>query len=60
MNLNVDHNDDNNKLIFHFECQNKAKNNLFRCRIHLDYKPENVAKINHFYLNYKYNYFMFI
>ena len=36
----------NNKLIFHFECQNKLKNNLFRCRIHLDYKPENVCKIN--------------
>ena len=38
--------DEQNKLVFHFECQNKAKNNLFRCRIHLDEKPENVAKIN--------------
>jgi len=33
-------------LRFHFEAQNKAKNNLFRVRIHLDSKPENVAKIN--------------
>jgi len=33
-------------LKFHFEAQNKAKNNLFRVRIHLDSKPANVAKIN--------------
>eukprot|EP01084_Bolivina_argentea_P141628 248854_1 len=36
----------NNCLKFHFEAQNKAKNNLFRCRIHLDDKPDFVAKIN--------------
>jgi len=34
------------QLHFHFEAQNKAKNNLFRCRIHLDHKPDHVAKIN--------------
>lgn len=39
-------NHEGDRLEFHFECQNKAKNNLFRCRIHLDHKPENVAKIN--------------
>merc|ERR1711971_381556 len=33
-------------LKFHFECQNKAKNDLFRVRIHLDSKPDAVAKIN--------------
>merc|ERR1712173_369864 len=37
---------DEDFLKFHFEAQNKAKNNLFRVRIHLDSKPENVAKIN--------------
>lgn len=37
---------DQNMLKFHFEAQNKAKNNLFRCRIHLDEKPDNIAKIN--------------
>merc|ERR1739845_218601 len=43
---NNNDNDDDDFLVFHFEAQNKAKNNLFRVRIHLDSKPDNVAKIN--------------
>ena len=46
MNSNSANNANNDYFKFHFEAQNKAKNNLFRVRIHLDYKPENVAKIN--------------
>merc|ERR1712087_146584 len=38
--------DERRCLKFHFECQNKAKNDLFRVRIHLDSKPDEVAKIN--------------
>jgi len=46
--LNAENADDPDQdyLQFHFEAQNKAKNGLFRVRIHLDSKPDNVAKIN--------------
>jgi len=37
---------ENDYLSFHFECQNKAKSGLFRCRIHLDEKPDYVSKIS--------------
>jgi len=33
-------------LTFHFECQDKPKNGLFRCRVHLDHCPANIARVN--------------
>jgi len=33
-------------LIFHFEVQNKPKNGLFRCRVHLDEFPDVISKVN--------------
>jgi len=33
-------------LTFHFECQDKLKNGLFRCRVHLDKFPDVISKVN--------------
>jgi len=33
-------------LTFHFECQDKPKNGMFRCRVHLDEFPPLIAKVN--------------
>ena len=33
-------------LSFHFECQDKPKNGLFRCRVHLDEYPKQISKVN--------------
>eukprot|EP00488_Nonionellina_sp_1-RS-2012_P000720 TRINITY_DN11963_c0_g1_i1.p1 TRINITY_DN11963_c0_g1~~TRINITY_DN11963_c0_g1_i1.p1 ORF type:complete len:113 (-),score=12.70 TRINITY_DN11963_c0_g1_i1:132-470(-) len=39
-------NDKKEYLLFHFECQNKAKSGLFRCRIHLDERPKHVSRVS--------------
>merc|ERR1712129_101929 len=33
-------------LTFNFECQDKLKNGLFRCRVHLDKFPDIISKVN--------------
>lgn len=33
-------------LRFHFECQEKPKNGLFRCRVHLDVAPQWMSRVN--------------
>ena len=40
------HNKRDDYLSFHFECQNKAKSGLFRCRLHLDEKPKYVTRLS--------------
>ena len=33
-------------LTFHFEVQDKPKNGLFRCRVHLDHFPAHISRVN--------------
>jgi hypothetical protein len=39
-------NDTSDYLLFHFEAQNKAKSNLFRIKLIMDYKPQYVSSIS--------------